>query len=112
VIRPPPPEFVAAAPAFYRGLVAILNPLIVAVDGSVTSWYRDPFDNARVGGNRCSQHLIGAGVDVVVPDDRVDVFVEAVRRAGLTALDEGDHVHIQALPAGTLDRFGLCSTFV
>lgn len=108
MIRPPPAAFVAAAPVFYRSFVDRLNPIIVAFGGTVSSWYRDPVRNRQVGGNPCSQHLIGTAADVVLEPDQVAAFVVAVRRAGFGALDEGDHVHVQALPVGTTRRFGLC----
>lgn len=33
---------------------------------TVTSWYRDPISNRRVGGVSNSQHLLGWGVDIVI----------------------------------------------
>ena len=65
---------------------------------TVTSWYRDPATNARVGGNARSWHLIGAAIDLVVPDEQKRALLWAARLAGLQAVDEGDHVHLE--PSG------------
>ncbi len=66
----------------------------------LNSWYRDRERNAAVGGSARSQHLFGLALDVTVPDPTR--LVRSVRLAGLVAVDEGTHVHIQALLAGTL----------
>ena len=67
-----------------------------------TSWYRDASDNARVGGAPNSQHLLALAVDALVEDRRR--FVSIARHFGLTAVDEGTHVHLQAFPAGVIPR--------
>ena len=69
-------------------------------DGRLTSWYRDTWTNRSVGGASGSQHLTATAVDVVVPRSRVAALLLLARRAGLTAIDEGDHVHLQLFPAG------------
>lgn len=60
---------------------------------TVTSWYRDPEHNAAVGGDPFSWHQIGAALDIV--SDHPDIIVYAAQHAGLDAIDEGDHVHIE-----------------
>ncbi len=73
-----------------------LTTLRVHYPFSVTSWYRTPERNVIVGGHPQSRHLLGLAVDVVVDDARrVPALLDDARRAGLTAVDEGDHVHIQ-----------------
>ncbi len=64
---------------------------------SVTSWIRSGARNRRVGGNPNSRHLLGLAVDVVLdrPAD-TKVFMSDCRRLGLRAIDEGDHIHVQA----------------
>jgi uncharacterized protein YcbK (DUF882 family) len=73
-------------------------------DGRITSWYRDPWHNRSVGGAASSQHLTATALDVVVPRARVAALVREARWAGLTAIDEGDHVHLQLFPAGVRTR--------
>ena len=85
-------------------------PLVDVVDGTITSWLRDPVQNAAVGGAELSQHLLGLAIDVVTPDPAS--AVELFRQQGFVAVDEGTHVHVQALPAGSIprqvfQRFGL-----
>ncbi len=46
-----------------------LEELRADLDGksiSITSWYRDPISNRRVGGASKSRHLVGDAVDIVV----------------------------------------------
>jgi len=74
-----------------------------AVEGSVgecTSWWRSTADNARVGGHPFSQHLIGWAADVTGPHQ--DAIAKRARLAGMVAVKESDHTHIQLLPAGIL----------
>lgn len=63
---------------------------------TMTSGYRSPEHNAKVGGKPNSQHMHGTAGDFVVPDDMKDSFIERARAAGLTPIDEGDHIHVQA----------------
>ena len=64
---------------------------------SVTSWIRTPKRNAKVGGAPGSRHLLGMACDLV-PDDPLEkpAIIAAARRVGLDAIDEGDHIHIEA----------------
>lgn len=59
---------------------------------TITSWFRSPRKNVEVGGVRTSLHLIGWGWDLV-PD--TDANANKVRRLGLQAIREGDHIHAQ-----------------
>lgn len=68
---------------------------------TVTSWYRSPQENQRVGGAARSQHLLGLAIDVL-PDRGGAAFAQAAQAQGMTILNEGDHFHIQAFPAGVL----------
>lgn len=65
----------------------------------VTSWYRDPQYNARVGGAPNSQHTLGLALDVA-HDSAGAALAREARRVGLVVLDEGDHFHIQRYAAG------------
>lgn len=78
---------------------------------TVTSWGRTPAHNAAVGGKPHSQHLLWLAADVVppgattaagVPDWRARMVASAFD-AGLDAIDEITHVHVQLSPAGTWD---------
>lgn len=77
----------------------------------VTSWYRTPFDNSRVGGDPSSQHLLGLAVDLQIVDrggSSISFGMNPfrlqgrLRDMGLTAVVEGDHVHVQVFPAGVV----------
>lgn len=98
------------APPF--DLVRRINPLLVefvtrisrggqfAPVGTVgTSWWRDPFENQRVGGLADSQHLAALAVDVDHPDPDVLVALgQAFERAGLVVVPLLSHLHVQAFP--------------
>lgn len=70
----------------------------------VTSWWRDKATNARAGGSPTSQHLLGVALDLVGDPQRIAL---AAREAGFVVVVEGDHVHVQAWPAGAPQRAGL-----
>jgi hypothetical protein len=76
---------------------------------TVTSWGRTVAHNAAVGGDEHSQHLLWLACDVVppgnstaagAPDWRARMVASAID-AGLYAIDEVDHVHVQLSPHGT-----------
>jgi len=69
--------------------------------GGFTSWYRTVDGNRAVGGHPWSQHLVGLAADHAPASAS---FRSKARAAGLIAIYEGDHDHIQAWPAGTLER--------
>ena len=71
----------------------------------VTSWWRTVSRNRSVGGHPESQHLVGTAADACTSDNARAARQLAQR--GLIAIDEGDHVHFQVWPAGTLARFGI-----
>lgn len=63
---------------------------------SVTSWQRSPAHNARVGGRPDSFHLEGLAVDLVLEDQtRMQALLADARSAGLEAVVEDDHVHVE-----------------
>jgi hypothetical protein len=70
---------------------------------TITSWYRDEYTNAAVGGHPDSQHRVGTALDLVPADPRL---AEAFRLAGFQAVVEPTHVHVQAFPAGILRDSG------
>lgn len=69
-------------------------------DVTLTSWYRSPVDNARVGGHPFSQHQVGWAMDVAGPDQQY--MAKRLRMVGITTVQEADHLHFQAFPAGIL----------
>lgn len=76
-----------------------VHTLCIRHGGSVTSWVRSPARNERVGGDERSLHLYGLAVDVIF-DDSLSKHAAMIyaKRAGLSMVDEGDHVHFQAAP--------------
>ena len=105
MITRPPDALVAhverAAPGIYRWFFDRLNNAHRGIRiPTITSYYRTPSKGASVGGSSYSQHLVGLGIDFVYPTkgERAAALA-AMKRAGLIAIDEGDHVHVQALPA-------------
>ena len=102
VLRPP------------TSILAALRPEIVefvrrvkTVRGSfgISSWWRSVEHNRDVGGNAFSQHLLGLAVDTTptLSANRAQLAA-AFRAAGLVAIDEGDHIHVQRYPAGVAPR--------
>jgi len=86
-------------PEFVRRVIA------GAPEGTfLTSWWRSPAENARVGGAAQSQHLWAAAADL---GGDFREIARGMRRQGLIAIEEADHVHVQAWPAGTAHRLGL-----
>lgn len=72
---------------------------------SVTSWVRTVKRNTVVGGHSRSRHMTGYGIDLV-PDnwDDAQAIVSKAHQLGLSALNEGDHIHIQT--SGEVGRYG------
>lgn len=101
----PPPAWIVRivewlSPGFYARFLQTLINGIGTNPIRVTSWYRTPSVNQLVGGHPFSQHLLGFAMDVVVDDPwRIRKRFEDL---GLTAIVEGDHVHVQVFPAGVV----------
>jgi hypothetical protein len=75
-----------------------LRAYLAAVGGRVTSYGRDPENNAAVGGVAHSAHVVWMAADVVyVTPKPLEERKEWARRLGLRLLDEGDHDHLQPL---------------
>ena len=59
----------------------------------VTSWIRNPFHNADVGGVANSKHLIGWAFDIVPVND---IVKQRLRNAGFKKiLNETSHFHVE-----------------
>lgn len=110
--NPPPPSVAAALerrqPGFWRAFGIAADRALAGIDGTITSWYRTAEHNVAVGGQIGSQHRYGCAFDLVVPDpaQRVQAMA-ALRRETFFVIDEGDHLHVQAFPAGALRKAGL-----
>jgi hypothetical protein len=92
-------------PTYMRGFVqtSFVGRTMAAagqLDVTATSWYRSRQENARVGGDPFSQHLVGWAIDAVGPDQQA--FAKGLRMRGITTVQESDHIHFQAFPAGIL----------
>ena len=68
-----------------------------APDAAVTSGYRSPQDNARVGGVPTSRHMSGQAVDLVPRpgETMAQLYMRVAQAPGVKAINEGDHVHVQ-----------------
>jgi len=103
----PPRQLVDAYPDFYRWFVPRVQ-LIQRIFPAwqPTSWWRSSSRNLEVGGAVRSQHLLAWAADFAGPRDEAAQLVAVARQLGFTAVDEGDHVHLQMYPAGVIpDRF-------
>jgi len=105
-VEAPPPSIVLPlaqwVPGIWPAFIALANEGLVHGGATViTSWWRSPSDNRRVGGSPTSQHLMGLAFDAAGPSG--SLLAAALRAVGFVAVEEGSHVHAQAYPAGTLD---------
>lgn len=68
-----------------------------APDAAVTSGFRTPQDNARVGGVPNSRHMSGQAVDLVPRpgETMAQLYTRVAQAPGVKAINEGDHVHVQ-----------------
>jgi Peptidase M15 len=97
----PPPELEAAWGPLYREFLERVSAGAAGIPVSaVTSWWRSRSRNSSVGGAIYSQHLLGFALDLVTP--RPTALVKSLNAVGLVAIDEGDHVHVQAYRAGQI----------
>jgi len=106
MVRIPPPYIVNEVGRNIPGIwPAYVSRIVQGVQASgarvrVSSWFRTPVDNQRVGGRPFSQHQLGLAIDLVT-DNPIALENELDRR-GLVAIRETDHVHVQAYAAGTV----------
>lgn len=107
MIRPPPIDYLngfldGGLPL--RGVLVqfLTNVISELADAQIdereleaTSWWRSAASNAAVGGNRSSQHLIGAALDFVSPSISYTRLRRALAASGQDSVNEGDHVHVE-----------------
>lgn len=112
-VAPPPAEMARALEPLLRAFVGRVVSGARLFNGplAITSWWRSAERNASVGGSPDSQHLLGIALDLVVTPGSERRAVAAFAAAGLRAIDEGDHVHLQLLPAGLARSSGLLAVF-
>lgn len=89
----------------------LLPILVLAEQGQLrgvvaTSWYRDVDANRRAGGHPQSQHLAGLALDLAVVIDERRSQVTAALAPFSQVVPYRTHLHVQALPPGTLARAG------
>ena len=62
---------------------------------TVTSWWRTPQHNERIGGLANSLHLIGWAFDVVPDNAKMRALLKQIGFGKI--VPEGDHIHLQIL---------------
>lgn len=118
---PPPTTIVVfwerLLPGFWARWLGAADQALREIDDSaggdtiITSWWRSPFENQRVGGLPDSQHLVGLALDVVPgkPGFKLAVSEASSRfaEAGFITVPAERHLHIQTFPAGVLRSAGV-----
>ncbi len=103
-VESPPFELVTRYWDFYQYLVPRLKFVEATFPTAIaTSWYRSPARNLQVGGEPRSQHLLAFAADFgnLQAGER-QRLVDLARHLGMVGVDEGDHVHLQMFPRGTI----------
>jgi len=105
-LRAPPQNLVNDFRQVYEWMIG-LSGLLFEFDPSIqfTSWWRSEAENRAVGGDPQSQHLFGFAFDLVT--ERTRDLQNALNQVGLISVAESDHLHVQLLPAGALERAGV-----
>lgn len=105
VLQPPASIWVPLAPYIGDFLRRINSVRVPGSTFGYTSWWRSAQHNAAVGGNPRSQHLLGLAADTT-PNSGANriALKQAFFNAGLWALDEGDHIHVQRYTAGVIPQ--------
>lgn len=119
--KPPP---INTLKFFDRLLPGIWNQFAAAAEGGLalvdagnvgqtvlTSWFRSPNENRRVGGDPDSQHLVGLAFDVVPGKGTsplaINEAAQIFRRLGFEVVPAAKHIHVQVFPAGVLRQVGI-----
>lgn len=80
----------------------LADEVVAGLPLKLTSWGRTRSRNRAVGGAARSQHLVWTAADFAGPKWAKDEARRRAKRAGLVALDEGDHLHLQLYRAGQI----------
>ena len=91
-------------PGIWTAFFTRVIPAVTA-QSRVSSWWRGPEHNSRVGGSPDSQHLIGLALDLTDPD--LGGLTNRLNTSGLVAIRYSGHTHVQVWPAGTARSTGL-----
>lgn len=109
-VRPPPREMLRQFRPLYQAFISQAaygwflggQPPII-----ISSWYRSPEVNRNTKGSHPrSLHMLGLALDLELPLSTLAQHAELVdgmERAELIAVDEVDHVHVQAFARSALD---------
>ena len=62
---------------------------------TVTSGYRTPWHNYKVGGSTFSQHMLGMAWDVTPSNPATRATLDKIGFG--TTVDEGDHIHVSII---------------
>lgn len=91
-------------PDFFMRYIGILQGY---APSAVSSYIRSVDHNAAVGGASNSQHLVGTAVDLVpLAGGSMQLIEYVAKTMGFGyVLNEGDHVHVQLYPAGTIPQW-------
>jgi len=106
-VRAPPISVIRALLQELIRFLTALSRLRVGPSIRISSWWRDPVTNRRVGGHPDSQHLLGLALDLVGEELELRQLLVDVRAVGLVAVMESTHLHVQLLPAGVARAIGL-----
>jgi len=118
---PPPVEIVrfweTILPGFWRVWIGAAEAALREIDNDaggdtvITSWFRSPAENRRVGGDPDSQHLVGLALDIVPGKPAILLAVaeasDKFEQVGFLVLPTRTHLHIQTFPAGVLREAGV-----
>ncbi len=105
----PPPDLLATAwfPFILNFYWRVVGLFFAFPRIALTSWFRTVEANRLEGGDEDSQHLFALAMDLRVPLDIVPNLMTRGRQMGLVMVQERNHVHVQAFPAGALARAGV-----
>jgi len=104
VIQAPPASIRSALAPQLADFIARLRAVRVPAGSrfGVSSWWRSIAHNREVGGGARSQHLLGLAIDTTPSAGSRLALRQAFERAGLVAIEEGDHIHVQRFTAGKI----------
>lgn len=88
-----PLVFVVAVAIAWAVVVLIYRQKLKNAGLTITSWFRGPWKNERIGGVSNSRHQLGLAFDVVPVNDATFAKVRAM--GFKKVLRESDHIHIE-----------------
>ncbi len=118
----PPPNHVVVFfeqlfPGFWARWLGAADSAIRAIDADaggdtiITSWFRSPFENRRVGGDPDSQHLVGLALDLIPGKKSLDLAINEAASGfaavGFVPVPAPTHLHVQTFPGGLLRPAGV-----